>query len=359
MLTGSNVVFQSTSIIKMRIGNFLKKAVNISRQKELPKLDIDALQNQLGVQFFNILESTFIDRKANVENSKLTSKQLERVAAKYVKQNMAIAMASGLVPGPMGIFAAIPELTLTMKNQMAMIYDFSCGYDKESFLNKDLLLDIPIFALGGKTNLSNLQNKANLIDSPSIILKEKAIGLGKGIVERNLKKSLVKFIPVGGALIMATWAKMSTQKISKVSKTFFDDNEQLEDKNTETPKKLKNQLVTEKIKAMINLMEANGNIHEEEIAFIAPVIAKAEIPDDQKAYLLQEAQTTGSQLSINFGLFDSYPEEAEIMMMELCILAKRDGIVHTAQKNYLMQIADKINYNQHELDGILSIRISS
>ena len=342
----------------MRIGSFLKKAVNISEKKNLPKLDINSIQEQLGGKFFELLESTFSDRKSDTENSKLTQAEIENLAAKYAQQNMAIAMASGLVPGPMGIFAAIPELAMTMKNQMAMIYDFSCGYDKESFLSKDLLLDIPIFALGGKTDLSSLQNQSNLLDSPATVLQDKATDLGKGIVEKNLKKSLVKFIPVGGAVIMATWAKMSTTKIAKASKTFFDDNENFEDVKKALPQSLENQLVIEKIKAMVNLMEANGSIHEEEMAFVAPVIANSEIPDGAKAYLLQESETLGSELKIQFDLFSAYPEEVDTLMMELCLLAKRDGTVHPEQKRYLLQVADKVKFDKKELEEILAMKVS-
>ena len=341
----------------MKIGSFLKKAVSITEKKKLPKLDIGSLQDQLGGKFFDLLETTFAERQSDDQNSALSQADLDSMVSKYANQNMAIALASGLVPGPMGIFAAVPELVLTMKNQMSMIYDFSCGYDKESFLNKDLLLDIPIFALGGKTNLASAQNQANLMDSPTTFLQGKATDLGKGIIDRNLKKSLVKFIPVGGAVIMATWAKMSTNKIAKASKTFFDDTEHFEDVKKELPQSLENQLIIEKIKAMINLMEANGNIHEEELSFIAPVIANAPISDGQKAYLLSEAESLGSELGIQFNLFKAYPEESETMMMELCLLAKRDGHVHPEQKRYLQEISDKVAFDQSELEEILAMPV--
>ena len=341
----------------MKIGNLLKKAINRSEKKNQPKLDIGVIQNEIGEKFFVLLNSTFTERQKDIENTNLKSEDLEKLAEKYSKQNMAIALASGLVPGPLGIFSAVPELVLTMKNQMSMIYDFSCGYDKESFLSKDLLLDIPIFALGGKTNLTALQNQPNLVDSPTDILKDKSLDLGKGIVERNLKKSLVKFIPVGGALIMATWAKMSTGKIATASKVFFDDNEDFKDEKKELTKTQENQLVVEKIKAMVNLMESNGSIHEHELSFIAPVISQVEIPQDQKVYLLNEAEKVGSELSIQFDLFDDYPDEVESMMMELCLLAKRDGTVHPAQQNYLLKVAESVKFDQKELLEILNLEI--
>ena len=339
----------------MRVGNFLKKSLENLKKDNIPKIDIIAIQGQIGDSIFGLLDSTFADRLSNVENSFLTKDDLDQMASKYVKQNMAIAMASGLVPGPLGIFAAIPELVLTMKNQMSMVYDFSCGFDKESFLSKDILLDIPIFALGGKTDLAAIQNASNLMDSPILVLKGKALDLGKAVVERNLKKSLVKFIPVGGGLIMATWAKMSTQKVASASKTFFDDGLNFVDKKEELSREVEEALVREKIKAMINLMEADGDIHENELSFIAPIISEVNISTEQKAYLLEEAEKVGSEMQVEFDLFKKHPDEAEELIMELSLLTKRDGVVHPEQRNYLLKVADEVNYSRDGVEEILAM----
>jgi len=278
----------------MRVGRLLKNALNFTDQKKLPKLDLDMIQNQIGDKVFDSLNRTFSERQSDLNNSQLTIQELEELVNRYSKQNMAIALSSGLIPGPLGIFSAVPELVMTMKNQMAMIYDFSCGYDKESFINKDILLDIPIYALGGKTNLSVLQDRSNLTDSSEAILKSKALDLGKGLIERNLKKSLVKFIPIGGPLVMATWAKMSTQKVGAASKVFFDDNEHFVDQTPELPQSLETQLTVTKIKVMINLMEVDGDIHADEISFITPIIDHVDIPKSDKLALLEEAEKIGS-----------------------------------------------------------------
>ena len=339
----------------MNFGKALKNLTSFGKTPELPKLDIDVIQNKLSDEFFGLLNKTFEQRQADSQNSLLEAQDIDKMVESYANKNMLIAAASGMVPGPLGIFSAVPDLVLSMGNQMSMIYDYSCAFNKESFLNKDLLLDIPIFALGGNTDLAALQNKSNLLDSPDEMLKGKALDLGKGMIERNLKSSLVKFIPVGGSLVMAIWAKTSTNKIAKASSTFFDDNEHFEDVKKALPASMKSKLLGEKIKAMINLMEANGDIHESEIKFIAPVIENADIPDSQKAHLLDEASQTGSNLEVELSLFQAYPEEVQNLVMELCILAKRDGTVHPAQRRYLMEIIETLEFDEKEMEELLAL----
>lgn len=71
-----------------------------------------------------------------------------------------------------------------------------------------------------------IQNSTTaLIDSRQSVLIEKSLALGENIIERTLKKSIVQFIPVAGPVLMGTWAKMTTSKISKSSLNFLNPKE--------------------------------------------------------------------------------------------------------------------------------------
>ena len=193
----------------------------VSPKKDL--IDLSALQNQLNNGIFSTMESAFQACIADKGNSQYTQADIDAIVADYAKKNMLLAAASSVVSGPLGILGSIPELLLNFKNQFGMIYDLSCANEKESFLNKDLLLDIPIAAFGGNTQLMAMQNNAqDLIDSPVAVLKEKVQTLGKGMIDRTLKKSIAQFIPVGGPIIMGIWAKAATKKIANTSTSFFD-----------------------------------------------------------------------------------------------------------------------------------------
>lgn len=336
---------------------FLSKIKDLTRfvspKKDL--IDLSALQNQLNDGLFSTMESAFQACLADKGNSQYTPTDIEKIVAGYAKQNMVLATASSIVPGPLGILGSIPELLLNFKNQFGMIYDLSCANDKENFLNKDLLLDIPIAAFGGNTQLMAMQNNAqDLIDSPIAVLQEKVHTLGKGMIDRTLKKSIAQFIPVGGPIIMGIWAKVTTQKIATTSKAFFDQNTiYIEHYKPEETPEITATLQVQKIKGLANLIECNDEINEAQIAFIGPIIQNADIPKSQKNHLLEEALKTGSNFQLDFDLLKEY-EEGESLIMEMAILAKRSGSMDHSEKQYILQVAEEMKLEKAFVEDLLN-----
>jgi len=324
---------------------FLSKIKDLTRfvspKKDL--IDISALQKKLNDGLLNTMETSFQACLTNPNNSKYSADDIEQIVQGYAKKNMVLAAASSVVPGPLGILGAVPELLLNFKNQFGMIYDLSCANEKEDFLNKDLLLDIPIAAFGGNTNLMAVQGSTqDLMDSPVAVLQGKVQTLGKGVIDRTLKKSIVQFIPVAGPIIMGIWAKSTTNKIAKTSKSFFDKEAIYVEnyKPEETPEILR-ELQVQKIKGLANLIECNDEINENQIAFIGPIIENAAIPQSQKNHLLEESLKVGSNFQLDYDLLKEY-EEDEALIMEMAILAKRSGSVDELEKKYILQEADKM-----------------
>lgn len=335
---------------------FLSKIKDLSRfispKKDL--IDISALQEKLNNGLMSTMETSFRACLTNPNNSKYSANDIEQIVQGYAKKNMILAAASSVVPGPLGILGAVPELMLNFKNQFGMIYDLSCANEKEDFLNKDLLLDIPIAAFGGNTNLMAVQGNAqDLIDSPVKVLQGKAQTLGKGVIDRTLKKSIAQFIPVAGPIIMGIWAKSTTNKIAKTSKSFFDKKATYIEhfKPEETPEILR-ELQVQKIKGLANLIECNDEINEDQIAFIGPIIENAEIPQSQKNHLIEESLKTGSNFQLDYDLLKEY-EEDEALIMEMAILAKRSGSVDDLEKKYILQEADKMKLDTAFVEDLL------
>lgn len=267
---------------------------------------------------------------------------------------MLLAASTSIVPGPFGILGSIPELMLNFKNQMDMIYDLGCAHGKENFINKDILLDIPFAAFGGNTNLATLQNNGlDLNDAPKDLLLSKAGQLGESIVERTLKKSIVQFIPIAGPVLMGTWAKMTTSKISNSTSTFLDNNvtyvEHVKPKESEATKK---KLLLEKIKALANLIESNNEINENQIELIGTIIENANLTEEEKKTYLEASLKTGSNFQLNYPLLIDY-EEAEPLVMELIIMAKRSGEIDELEKRYILKVAKELNLARSFVDSLL------
>jgi len=322
-------------------------------KKDKPVIDLSSLQTNLSEGLFNVMESSFQQRKSDTVNSKLTPDQIDKIIKEYANKNMLLAAASSVVPGPLGILSSVPELLLNFGNQMNMIYDLGCAHGKENFINKDVLLDIPFAAFGGNTNLANLQNtKMDLSDSPKDLLVSKATELSKTLIEKSLKKSIVQFIPVAGPVIMASWAKMTTYKISKSSSSFLDSSVSYKEhfKQEETPE-ITQALQIEKIKGLCNLIESNNEINENQIQMIGPIIQNANITDEQKEYYLGEALKNDSNFELDLQLLTDY-EENENLILELVILAKRSGHIDDFEKEYIYNLGNKLGIEDAFIDAL-------
>ncbi len=317
-------------------------------------IDVSAIKNRLNDGLFRVMEDSFEKRMLDVNNSNFTVGDTDKIIAKYAKRNMVLAAASSIVPGPMGILGSIPELMLNFGNQMNMIYDLGCANGKENFINKDILLDIPIAAFGGNTNLSTIQNnKIDLTDSPEEILLSKATSLGQSILERTLKKSIIQFVPVAGPLLMGTWAKMTTNKIAKGTVNFLNDSKiYVENVKPDEDDEIRSQLQKEKIKALANLIESNNDINENQIELIGTIIENSNLPDPEKEYYLKESLKNGSSFQLDYALIKEFEEDDDIIM-QLVIMAKRSGRVDNYERDYVYKVGDNFGFDKAFIDDLL------
>ncbi|MFK7806903.1 MAG: hypothetical protein AB8F74_03785 [Saprospiraceae bacterium] len=323
-------------------------------KKDKDLINLASLKGELCEGLFSVMEESFEQRKNDLQNSNFKQADIDKIIAGYSQKNMILAAATSIVPGPFGILGSIPELMLNFKNQMDMIYDLGCANGKENFINKDVLLDIPFAAFGGNTNLSQLQgNASDLMDSPKELLLGKATQLAESVVERTLKKSIIQFIPVAGPILMGTWAKVATSKISNNTVTFLDNSQlYIEHLKPEETEEIKKELMKEKIKAMANLIESNDDINEDQIELIGTIIENANLTTDEKAYFLEEALKAGSNFQLNYQLLIDY-EEAEPLIMGLVVIAKRSGHTDEFEKAFIYREADKLDISKNFVDELL------
>lgn len=329
----------------------LTKLRNITKYKNPIKEDlskkINTIQEELSEGLLQVMEKAYGERKQDAVNSKFTLEDTNQIIESYANKNMIIASTTSIIPGPFGILGSIPALLLNFNNQMSMIYDLGCASDKENFINKDVLLDIPLAAFGGNTSLAALQfNSKDLQDSPKSILINKAVALSKNITERILKKSIVQFIPVAGPVLMGTWSKMATRKISKVSINFLDNQKSYTEKLTPSESnEIKNLIQIEKIKALANLIESNDEINENQIELIGTIIENSGLNSFEKEYYLKESLKTGSKFKLDSSLLIQY-EEADNLLMEMVVMAKRSGEIDKYEEEHIFQVGQELGIEE-------------
>lgn len=329
------------------------EALRKFRNESKAVIDLPAIRKELYDGLFNVMHESFEQRKSDTTNSKFTPKDVNKIIEAYARKNMMLAAAASIVPGPFGVLSAIPELLLNFKNQMGMIYDLGCANGKENFLNKDILLDIPISAFGGNTNLSQIQNiKIELIDSPEELLLEKSLALGESLIERTLKKSIVQFIPVAGPVLMCTWAKWTTSKISKGSLDFLNQQKTfVEHFKPSENDEIKRLLQIEKIKGLANLIESNNVINEKQIELIGTIIENSDLKEQEKAHFLHESLKTGSKFKLDKDLLKKY-EEDEDLLLQLIVMANRTGKIDELEKKCIYEIGLELDVDTKLIDEL-------
>ena len=321
--------------------NILKNKIASLISKSSKFVGLGKIQNLLEKKFADLVESVFDNRKKDNANSKLKQEDIPKVINGYLVKNIALATASSFVPGPVGMFAAIPNMVVALSNQMKCIYDLSCAYDKEDFINKDLLLDIPLHAMGIPSGLEKLQDAKNLTDSASDVLLEKAKGLSKVLVVKRLKKSLTSMVPGLGTAFAIVQAKMDTAKIAATTMTFLDPNMSLTEPIIDETID-ESSVQEQRIKALINLMTIDGEASKSEQKFILPLIDKSKISEELKNEFRSSLNSSATDFTIDYDLLKR-SGESENLIVDLVVLTKRDGTIAQGELQYIEFAAKKLN----------------
>lgn len=111
----------------------------------------EKLQIQLAEKIIGLFDLVVSDRSKYYRDNpdKVPNPaSIPSIISSYSNMNMVASGGISLIPGPWGMAAAIPEVALLIRNQLAMIYDIGMAYDKSKVLNKELLAGVFLSALG-------------------------------------------------------------------------------------------------------------------------------------------------------------------------------------------------------------------
>lgn len=184
--------------------------------------DSGALHSALNSAFDYVIENRSDYYRKNPSNLP----QLDSVSgliSSYTRNNAAISGGASLIPGPWGMAAVIPELTLVIRNQIQMVYDIGVANGKQAQLTKELLIGIFLTAMGSSAgSLLTIHGGKILVRRASLQVIQKIIAmLGGRVTQQVIKSSVSKWLPVVGAGAMAAWTGYMTKNIGEKANELF------------------------------------------------------------------------------------------------------------------------------------------
>lgn len=335
------------------------------------------LQMQLAEKIIGLFDLVVSDRSKYYRDNpdKVPNPaSVPAIISSYSNVNMIASGGISLIPGPWGMAAAIPEVALIIRNQLAMIYDIGVAYGKSQVLNKELLAGVFLSAMGTSTGaLLVMQGGKVLVRRVSLRVFQRIVMLLAGKVTQQMLKSLVsKWLPIIGAAAMGAWSNYITRQIGKKSVEILEkpievEADEIEDEDTEEdvtgtrtfkrepmPPANPHDYTVLKIKALTNLMKIDKKLKPEEQGYIQTLIENSEINDEAKIELANLIDVDG-KIAVNFTLFATEPDEAAGMLFDLIGLAKRDGEFHLAEKIYIKQVGKLMGISESDIEEAMAI----
>ena len=283
------------------------------------------------------------------------------------------ALKSGgvaLLPGPLGMAVALPEIALLIRSQLAMVYDIGVAHGKGKVLNKELLAGIFLSALGsGATGLLVMQGGKVLVQRATLRVFQQLVTLLAGNVTQKMLKSLIApWIPGVGAIAMGAWSNYSTRQLGKKAAEILAKSIEVSEEESDDEGIVEGAIMAQpatvvaaapiytnlKIKALINLMKVDKKLAPEERGYIEVLIENSELADETKIELanLVDAET---KTPVDFALFAKDPDEMTGMLIVLVALAQRDGEFRLAEKIYIKQAAKLMGVSESDVEEAMAV----
>ncbi len=285
---------------------------------------------------------------------------------RYSNTNGVIAGAAGLVPGPWGMLAAVPEILAVIRNQTQMIFDLGVAYGQHRYLRSELVVGILLSSMGsGGGSLIAVQGGKLLVRRASLRVMQRVVAMLGGKVTQQLLKSMVgKWLPVVGAAAMAAWARYTTKKLGEracemLSKEIVDggdvDEADLDGVVADTgsvvvdagPSAL-GRVEAAKVRVLTNLMLADQQVAPEEVDFIGQLIENTEVSETEKASL-REIVSARRRTEVDYAALQDSPEDRAGLLFSMVALANRDGSVHLAERLYIKQVGLQLGFSESDV----------
>ena len=340
------------------------------------------LANQLQMQLAETLVEAFDGvvssrRRYDSENpDKIpSSESVPALVAACAKTNMLVSGGTSLIPGPFRMIAAVPEIMLLIRNQLAMIYDIGMAHGKSRVLGRELLAGVFISALATSVGgLMVMHGGKVLVKRVALRVFQRVVALLAGRVTQQVLKSIVaKWLPLIGAAAMAAWARYSTAQIGKRAAEILAKPIQVEEEGAWTvgerdldpsqdvgkadPSRFLRQedhgLVALKIRLLIHLIKVDRKVTAEERMHVEALIENSALTHES-GFGLRKLIDCEPGSAIDLSLLARDASEAVGLMMDLVGLAKRDGAFHLSERIYIRQVGKALGLLESDIEDLMS-----
>lgn len=361
------------------------------------------LQTRITESLYGLFEEVIAKQASHYARSpqaRPSRRDVDAIIARAANTNAAVAATANLIPGPLGMVAAVPEILMVLRNQTVMIYDIGVACGQERFMRTELVVGLLESATkGGTTSLLLVQGGKLLVRRASLRVMQKVIVmLGGQITQRVLKSMIGKWLPVVGALAMGAWARFTTKQLGEQAASMLsltiveggvaDEPPQLPvgeaapvsvtfpapspPPSAPPPPPVTSSLALPspvaddpetrveraKIQTLINLMLADGEAHADEVTMIEGLIRGSRLATWERDRLVADL-AHGRRGSVDFSVFANSPDDRMGLLFAMVGLAMRDGKLHLAERLYLKQAGYQLGFSEADVDAALGAEGSS
>lgn len=323
------------------------------------------IQNKISEKLQGVFSDVIVERtKYYNENpsKKPIRKDVSSIISNYSNLNASISAGAGLVPGPWGMAAAIPEIILVIRNQIKMVYEIGVANGQEKVLKPEVLMYIVSSALGqAGAAFATVRGTQLIVKRASLQVAQQFIKkLGGTITQKLIKSMASKWLPIVGAVAMGIWSKISTNSIGKKANEIFqnqiiyEDNPVDQYQGTEfnsdyeiVPMEAPD-IEYEKCLCLLSLIKIDGKVTSEEIQLFTEMITHLNISDEQQLDLLNKLESK-EKITFSSELFNENPAESIPLMIDLIALAKSDNHFAPVEQLYIKQLGKKFGLPETDI----------
>ena len=140
------------------------------------------------------------------------------------KKSATISASLAIPPGPWGLVTVIPDLALIWDLQARMVADIAAVYGQSAALGREHMLWCLFKHTGAQVFRDIAVRKGErwlLKKASQVLLKQAAQAIGVRLTERALSTSLVRFVPLVGAVGIGLFAYRDTREVGRAAVAMF------------------------------------------------------------------------------------------------------------------------------------------